>query len=471
MISYLRLLADAKDKTALLSVLVSFYQFSDDQLAALTMHNSDLIEALTELYPDVMADIRRLQALSLEATIGQLFNEISQINDYYEKSNNEQQRANIDLLYDTILSFSLKSNSIQEFLRLVEQLSSNDLNEATAISENDDVVKIMTIHQSKGLQFKQVFFFSINRRSNPGHKSLAALNSSLGLALPVCDSPYRYSRKDIINTVINEKENTEETDEKIRVLYVALTRAQNRLYIVDQLPKETDTAISYQLLTANSYTSWMLAALPKIDPQLYLVKQINQYPAVSAAVRKISEAYQYPRYHGDKPLPLILTPSETETNDPYFDLDLQPQIKADVIGTQLHKLLEQLPDRRWQDEELLSLMTPELMPFMDGIKAFKQSELYQKFSRMTIMKEVPFAINDDRKIIHGYIDLLAEDEQEAIIVDFKTDRHTDPAALIGRYQTQLSLYARAVAMIYPHKKVTAYIYAVTLKSFVLIPNH
>ena len=86
-------------------------------------------------------------------------------------------------------------------------------------------------------------------------------------------------------------------------------------------------------------------------------------------------------------------------------------------------------------------------------------------------KEVPFVVNKDNNIIHGFIDLLAKDDNETIIIDFKTDHDTTEEILKDRYSKQIELYLEAVQLIYPQIKVKAYIYALTLKSFIEITNH
>lgn len=466
-INYLKLIVNENDALALVGVLTSFYHYSDNDLSKL-VNDKSLFQSLSSIDNIVFQDIARIRKLAETSSIFEIITEISLINNYYENENNDQQRANIDLMYETILQFETKSNSISELLTLIIKLTDNDLNEAIAIGEDEDVVKIMTIHQSKGLQFKHVIFFSINRKRSFRKDSLIYLNSNLGFSLPVCDKPYRLTRNDIFTLAIKEKEIQDALEESIRILYVALTRAEDKLTIVDFLPKDEISSVDSDLLNTHNYTSWIITALNNIDDNLYRKVVINEKWDTIKAQDVIHPKFQYSRFINSVKTNSFISPSDTEITNDIYDLDFSNKLAANKLGTQIHHVFEILPNRSWSDSEINSLLNDDTKVYFDSIKFFNLSDLYQKICTMNVYKEAPFVVNKDNNIIHGFIDLLALDDSEAIIIDFKTDNDATVEILKKRYSQQIILYLEAIQLIYPKIKVKAYIYALTLKSFIQI---
>ncbi len=471
LLNYLRLIDDPTDQTALLSVLVSFYGFTDDQLAILALNDRNLLKSLNDQHLNIYQEIQTTINLKAEVTLYELVSKLLLINDYYELLNNQQQKANIDLLFETIAQYQKTSGSITDFLRLVDTLQTKDLNEAMALSEDDDAVKIMTIHQSKGLQFQHVFFFSIDRvKTNNQSSSLIKVSTDIGFGLPVSDRPYRLNRPNIISLAINEYERKEDLEERIRVLYVALTRAQDRLYIIDHLPTEINP-LTLTSFNHRNYTTWINQALLNIPDHLYQLIIVNEPWQFDSQVTYTKEKVIYPRYQLTTSTKGSLSPSSTETRRDNFDLDLDERIKADQLGTKVHQLFEDLPNTHWSEQMINDLLDQDTMQYFDSLYHFSNSEIYKQVLTMTIKKEVPFVIKDDQGFVHGLIDLLAINEAEAIIIDFKTDRNVSASDLIDRYQKQIALYQKAIATIYPQIKIKAYLYALTLKDFIDITNH
>lgn len=469
-LNYLSLINDLDDSIALLGVLVSFYQFTDDQLALLKLNDANLFIALKNLFPDVYESIIKIKSLYGSVLLSELVASILLVNDFYELQNNQKQQANIDLLFETINTYQLTSGSIDGFLELINAQEDKDANEALAISEEDDVVKIMTIHQSKGLQFKHVFFFSINRTKTKRSDSLIYSHNDIGFSLPLIDKPYRYQRIDLIKLAIKQKEFNEDLSERLRNLYVALTRSQQYLYIIDIMPKIEDGSLDLAFLRKNNFTSWIFKALANVPNNLYKIINVDNPWAFDETAKIEQKSINYPRYQNKTNLTKLTSPSKTKPASDHFALDLSSRLKADQIGTKLHELIERLPNAIWSDDELDKYIANELLDYRDHLVAFNHSALYQKCLLMDIKKEVPFVIKENDEFIYGIIDFLAISDQEAIIIDFKSDRNVNSEILLERYQKQLALYQKAIMTIYPELKIKAYVYALTLNDFIDMTN-
>ena len=87
-----------------------------------------------------------------------------QIHHFYEEHCTAQQRTNCDLLRQKAEQYSAEhSDSLTGFLAMIDQVSEEKTSEAIPVGNEDDVVKVMTIHQSKGLQFPVVFYWASSR--------------------------------------------------------------------------------------------------------------------------------------------------------------------------------------------------------------------------------------------------------------------------------------------------------------------
>ena len=155
--------------------------------------------------------------------------------------------------------------TLREFLALLsDQESSGEMQAASALGEADDVVRIMTIHKSKGLQFPVVFCLGLDREfgSRPG--SAVRLDEELGICLPYKDSSRRVSRRTAADSVFDWKKDRDGKAEKICLLYVAVTRAKERLYLIgteQDRPLWHMPAGEYRVLAASDYLDWILPPL------------------------------------------------------------------------------------------------------------------------------------------------------------------------------------------------------------------
>lgn len=146
-----------------------------------------------------------------------------------------QRQANLKAFYDRARQYEKTSfRGLFRFLRFIERLRKNggDLGEARALSEQEDVVRIMTIHKSKGLEFPVVFVAGINKKFNRRDTlAPALLHKSLGFGTRWIDPDQRISVPTLPYLAIKEQMKKEANAEEMRILYVALTRAREKLIL------------------------------------------------------------------------------------------------------------------------------------------------------------------------------------------------------------------------------------------------
>ncbi|TLN17021.1 helicase-exonuclease AddAB subunit AddA, partial [bacterium] len=141
-----------------------------------------------------------------------------------------QRQANLRSLYDRARQYEATTfRGLFRFLRFVEKFreSGHDLGAARALGENEDVVRVMSIHKSKGLEFPVVIVAGLGKQFNTSDlREQALLHKELGIGLPVMDPELRLTYPSIAWEAIKRRLYFEMLAEEMRILYVALTRAR-----------------------------------------------------------------------------------------------------------------------------------------------------------------------------------------------------------------------------------------------------
>lgn len=150
------------------------------------------------------------------------------------------------------------------FFNNLESTRSDSISPTRDLSEGEDLVRIMTVHKSKGLEFKIVILAGadkgFNNKTNP-----IIFDEKIGIGINVADYDKKIKIPSINRKLIIEKSREDDKKEEMRILYVALTRAEERLYITGNFAK-TDKAMdkvykNESYLSLNSHLEWLLAAL------------------------------------------------------------------------------------------------------------------------------------------------------------------------------------------------------------------
>ncbi len=154
--------------------------------------------------------------------------------------------------------------SLRRFLSYVTEQAGGDQSSATPLAEGDDVVRIMTMHKSKGLQFPVVFCMGLEGSMSRRNEGGVMLDEKLGICLKYKRPEYRLSRQTPAALIFSWKKEQEERAERIRLLYVAMTRAQERMYlagVTEEEPLWQLPAGPHRVLSASDYMDWILPAL------------------------------------------------------------------------------------------------------------------------------------------------------------------------------------------------------------------
>lgn len=184
----------------------------------------------------------------------------------------KQRQANLRALYDRARQYETTSfRGLFRFLRFIERMQDrgDDLGTARALGEQEDVVRLMTIHKSKGLEFPVVFVGGLSKQFNMMDLNKRyLLDKELGFGSKYVNPKLRISYPTLPMLAIKKKMHLELIAEEMRVLYVALTRAKEKLYLVGTV-KDLEKQISkWQASLQNK--EWLLADHTRAGAKSYI---------------------------------------------------------------------------------------------------------------------------------------------------------------------------------------------------------
>lgn len=205
---------------------------------------------------------------------------------YYEMvgamPNGKQRQANLRILHDRALMYEKTAfRGLFRFLRFIDRMRTrgDDLGTAKSIGEKDDVVRLVTIHSSKGLEYPVVFVAGMGRPFNKMDFHQPYLfDQDFGLAVKAIDPENRITYTSLPFLALKEKKELEMRAEEMRVLYVAMTRAKERLILVGSVKNWEKTRDNWQdaqslpidaplqeylRARANSYLDWVGPAVAR----------------------------------------------------------------------------------------------------------------------------------------------------------------------------------------------------------------
>ena len=226
--------------------------------------------------------VQKLRRQSVYLPIHELIYQVYEDTGYYRMVSamaaGETRRANLDMLVEKAVEYENTSyKGLFHFIRYIENLKKyhSDFGEASVVGEEENTVRIMSIHKSKGLEFPVVFLAGMGKKFNRQDTySRLLIDPELGIATDYLDLEKRLKSATLKKNVLRRKMELDNLGEELRVLYVAMTRAKEQLIMTGtdrglekKLEKyrtvpEADGQIPYTVLAgAGSYLDWLLMSL------------------------------------------------------------------------------------------------------------------------------------------------------------------------------------------------------------------
>lgn len=313
--------------------------------------------------------------------------------------NGKLRQANLRKLFEKAKDYEkISLKGLFNFISFIEKVvGNNNLQEAKIISENDDVVRIMSIHKSKGLEFPVVFLCNVGRKFNEQDlKNKIVLDQDLGFGANYIDEINEYPT--LAKQAINMKIKKEMTSEEMRILYVALTRAKEKLIIIgsdknarENYNKKEEELAKYQGLIRFENTIEEEKYIGKINP--ILVGKYRRYLDWIELVKKQSKLNLKVNF---------INRSELTKNSDSSDEEYQEQMmKLDSnFDKEKYKEIDELLNWKYSFETDI--------PSKTSVTALKNSKLDFKNGEVTILDDLE---NDSLKNLEIENEISEDTEQ------------------------------------------------------------
>ncbi len=363
-----------------------------------------------------------------------------------------------EYIYNLIENFASSGKTIYEFSSYLDEIFDNELDiKFKTNNDSTNSVKIMTIHTSKGLEFPICYFSGFTSKFNlPDFKDRIYFDNKYGIVVPKVDKFYKDT---IIKTITKNIGVKEDISERIRLFYVALTRAEEKMIIL--LPSSEDES-DYKIVP--NYIKEKYSSFEKILNSINLSLD-NYKVSIEPA---ISKDYQLNKkeINFDK---LLLKNDELKVNEINIDsneveekhfskenLKIQSKEEKEVLsfGTKVHEILEVIDFNNY-DLDQFNVDNS----IKDKITKFINTDIIQSNLDNQMYKEYEFTTKEDDEELHGIIDLLIEKDDSCIIIDYKLKNIDD-----SNYDKQLNGYRNYIEN-KTGKETSCYLYSIINEEF------
>ena len=357
---------------------------------------------------------------------------------------------NLDKLLPTARESGL--TSVSEFLEYLESIKETGAREGEAPSDNNGAVRIMTIHQAKGLEFRVTVI--AENESRPHYPQFSANSDGAPVFYSAPATP-QYSDAQKLSA-------DRDKAEWLRLFYVAATRAEYRLILTGNKPSAGGTKDSWLRRLTADLPDEMLQPSGHTGPAWGIGGE-------TVMIRCCSALPEIPSFSQDQALSELTVRNDSSLMDPLPERPEKPRspehTAALTVGKLVHKGIElwRFPDGNGIDpvpEEAFrkvlmqtdNLGTDEQQAVLERaemlLSRFRKSEAFSFIgSAEERWPEIPFSFTSRNYTVNGVIDLLLKDRTGYSIIDFKTDELKNERELsdaVNRHTGQLEKYRRAV---------------------------
>ena len=477
-LSAMRVIEDEKNDIALMAVLASpLTGFTQQDILPIIQGTDPSISLYRRLQQSsrgqsMLSIVRRLKELK-SLPLPQMVVGIFQIRGFYDYQTSSQDKTNLDVLLEKAVEADrlMDLEGFLESATLEEDLDKTS--EATPFGREEDAVRISTIHASKGLQYKLVYILSEQISRDFEGMSPIQFDADLGLALESLDPKTMLRQASAETIALGSKRFVEEQQEKMRVLYVACTRAEKELVFVDSLKDEDEYSWDFDLralLNNRGFTSWFFHMYHQNPGKDVVFERVDTLYERPARTLDPNRRMRIRRYAGPVEEIRSQTASAAKAGVSWPKVGYGKGRESGLAkerGTLFHEIVERVP-YPYEKEAVAAYAKEAGLPLsvtdIDEITHLGTIETYARWMKEPHEFECPYCVMEEGAITHGYMDLVVREGNTIHILDFKTDRAFDEQSLASRYRAQLETYRRAMKSIEPQATVRAWIYSFALGS-------
>ncbi len=431
---------DSKFEHAYASIYRSFLYCGDDLKLEQMVINKSYQE--DELYQQIALIANKIKDHSLSTQVRELLLQTDFEAKLARIGNVALNEKKVEQLLATIKTMEQIGYGMEDFLLYLENLNSFSL-ELTSSYQDDgsDSVRLMSIHKSKGLEFPIVYYSELNHDFNMmDTQSNFIASKDYGVIVPSCVGNIPLT---LYHYLVRKKETINEISEKIRLFYVALTRAKEKMILFHNDKELGPLSMPY----ARSLDDFLFSAC--VEPKNHSERSVLG-PSPMKFGDDIGIESEQPIYIKEHNIPLQEKQLRKRASLVSDNVD---QALLD-FGTELHFLLEIID---WNNPDLSFIKDVKQKRYL---QAFIESDIVKKHQHDTIYHE--YSYYNSMNHLHGIIDLLIVNEKEAIVIDFKTASLDEQ-----KYRPQLKTYQEYIERVFK-KPCSLYLYSIIKGQFLEI---
>ncbi len=480
---------------------------------------------------------RRAFYTSIHELLWQIVTETGFLNEVRALPSGAQRLANVEMLLQKAQDYEkISYHGLFHFIRYIEKLQkySVDFGEAAVSSEQGQAVRIMSIHHSKGLEFPVVFVAGLGKPFNKqDSRARMAFHNRYGIGMDYVDLENRMKMPTALKQLIRRQNQMENLAEELRILYVAMTRAREKLILtgmakeqlLEELPPQGAQLPVSKLTGAQSALEWILMALPTegsaalrrrvpvreltmkaVQKQVETVltkeemkREIVHGPVEPGLLEELDRCllWEYPwdlsgggkqKYSVTELKKLSMQEEQEGSEELYSESDIIPLVPQFIErtegktgaerGTVYHTIMEsmdfdglhtvkQVRERlqaladsgRIEQEDIDAVYFKDFLVFAKTDLCRRMLEAKKKGM---LYREQPFVIELEQVLIQGIIDAFFYEDDEIVVLDYKTDRVGSGKELAEKYHIQLDYYQKALEMMTGKRVKERLIYSFTL---------
>ncbi len=496
---------------------------------------NELGQKVNKFFDDIENYRMMAQALPLEELVWNLMWETGYYTYCGALPAGRQRQANLKALADRARNYKeIGHGGIYGFLTYMRAIEKRQvpMGQVKLISENEDLVRIMTIHKSKGLEFPIVIVAGLGKKlninSNPGNFNI---NKDFGIGMTRVSTEGKWKRDTFLKTLMEQKQVQDEREENIRILYVALTRAKDRLIMVGTGDFYKDGSLKLYS-SRSTYIDYLISIEHKCDFKLVLFdpencvtgdrKYVNEIGVINKLIddnkdrkhddafaeldSKLNYTYAY-RDALDKKSKYSVTEfskkgsrfeiKRDELKIPVF-MHTESSVSAARRGTVMHKVMEVIDFKEAakaaaagtgeqyvesvvddmvrrefiSEEERQFIEIDKITGFFNtdiGKRAAEADELYKE-AEFNFLKETEGV----EVMVQGIIDCFFREGDKYVLIDYKNS-YIDPERreeglkrIKETYTNQVEIYREAIEIIKGKEASEVYLYLFSEGEFISV---
>lgn len=497
LIELLKYLDSFKQDVPFASTLLSFGGLTEDDLSAIRLAKSDgdfcecakyysneFHDEISEKLNDFYSYFENMRLLVPFEGAGKILDRVIKERGYDVKilvsPFGEEKLKRIERFIEGSFSGG-KSLGVKEYLNFIENSPEKI---SLSPSDGDDVVKVITAHASKGLEFPFVIFAGNQKGFNFDDVEKGELLNcdGVGISLASYDASKMQKGETVYRKALKLLMKKQLVEEEIRILYVILTRAECCLHVL--IPEDKQKKFNESLVfKSRDFCGFFTDANLDIGEVVSVEGgvKVEDGVLVSPVSEEIKNAvtenlnYTYP-YIKDCSLPLKRSVSEVNARNKSEEIERVKSLVTGEKGTAYHRFLElydfgsnksvnesvdefiKKGSLGVEEAKLLDLELVDRILNMDIFESIKGGKLYKEaeFCYLASPEEVGLE-GEDGILVQGVIDLLAVKEKGAVLIDYKLSTIKNDEDLINAYKTQVKLYKCAVEKVLKIKVEKVYL--------------